>query len=243
MSVSGIDKETIKRLAKDVKDIIKNPLIQNRIFYKHDEDNMLKAKALIMGPKETPYANGAYLFEFEFPVNYPHSPPKVIYYTNDGLTRMHPNLYRSGKVCISLLNTWKGDQWSSCQSISSVLLTLCTILTKNPLLNEPGVKETDRDIENYNKIIEYKNISIGIVDVLSKKYFIEKFSEFRDIMCNEFRSNYGEILENIDNKIKYNGENVITAWYSSTTKIHSATLNYKLLKTQVVDLNNKIGKI
>ena len=67
MSVSGIDKETIKRLAKDVKDIIKNPLTKNRIFYKHDTDNILKGKALIMGPKDTPYENGAYLFEFEFP--------------------------------------------------------------------------------------------------------------------------------------------------------------------------------
>lgn len=243
MSVTGIDKETIRRLAKDVRDIIKNPLIQNKIFYKHDEENILRGKALIMGPKETPYANGSYLFEFEFPINYPHSPPKVIYYTNDGLTRMHPNLYRSGKVCISLLNTWKGDQWSSCQTISSVLLTLCTILTKNPLLNEPGVKETDKDIENYNKIINYKNISIGIVDVLNKNYFIEKFSVFRDIICDEFRSNYNKILECIDKNMKYNGYVVATAWYSSTTKIHNASLNYKQLRENIEKLYNKIGKI
>ncbi len=242
MATTVIEKETIRRLAKDVRDIIKNPLIKNRIFYKHDEENMLRGKALIMGAKETPYANGAYLFEFEFPTNYPHSPPKVIYHTNDGLTRLHPNLYRSGKVCISLLNTWKGDQWSSCQTISSVLLTLCTILTNNPLMNEPGVKETDIDIKNYNKIITYKNISVGRVDVITKNYFIEKFSDFREIICDEFRSNYNEILENIDNNMKYNNELVITAWYSTITKVHKACLNYKELRRNVVELYNKIAK-
>lgn len=239
MSVSGIDKETIKRLAKDVKDIIKNPLTKNRIFYKHDTDNILKGKALIMGPKDTPYENGAYLFEFEFPNNYPHSPPKVTYHTNDGFTRLHPNLYRSGKVCISLLNTWKGDQWSSCQTISSILLTLCTILTKDPLMNEPGVKKTDKDIVNYNKMITYKNISIGIINVLKKSYFIERFSEFRDTICNEFRSNYNSILENIDKNMKYNNEIIATAWYSSSTKTHTVILNYKQLRENIEELNKE----
>ena len=46
------------------------------------------------------------------------------YLTNDGKTRFNPNLYRNGKVCISLLNTWKGEQWTSCQTIESILLSL-----------------------------------------------------------------------------------------------------------------------
>ena len=37
-----INKESIQRLAKDVKDIIKNPLDENNIFYKHDDENILK---------------------------------------------------------------------------------------------------------------------------------------------------------------------------------------------------------
>ena len=69
MTEAVIGKETLKRLAKDVKEIIKNPLVENRIFYKHDEDNILKGKALIVGPEGTPYENGYYLFEFEYPTN------------------------------------------------------------------------------------------------------------------------------------------------------------------------------
>ena len=78
------------------------------------------------------------------------------------------------------MNTWKGDQWSSCQTITSVLLTLCTVLNEKPLLNEPGVKETDNDMINYNRIIRYKNIKVGVIDVLEKIYFRERFPEFRD---------------------------------------------------------------
>lgn len=233
-----ISKETINRLAKDVKQIIKNPLVENRIFYKHDEDNILKGKALIIGPEGTPYENGNYLFEFEFPVNYPHSPPKVIFHTNDGFTRFNPNLYRSGKVCISILNTWKGDQWSSCQTISSILLTLCTVLNENPLLNEPGVKETDKDIVSYNKILAYKNISVGIVNVLDKDFFTTKFSEFREIICQEFRNNYNKIVSQIEENIKDDGKELHTAWYSSYNsageyKPHRAVLSYKDLKKKI----------
>ena len=46
-----------------------------------------------------------------YPTEYPFKPPKVTYKTNDGFTRFNPNLYKNGKVCISLLNTWQGEQW------------------------------------------------------------------------------------------------------------------------------------
>ena len=123
-----ITQDTVKRLVKDVKEIMKNPLTSQGIFYQHDENDMLKGYAMIVGPKDTPYEDGFYFFEFKFPTNYPFSPPNVIYNTNDGRTRFNPNLYVNGKVCISILNTWKGEQWTSCQTISSILLTLASIL-------------------------------------------------------------------------------------------------------------------
>ena len=46
------------RLLQDVKDIIKNPLESQGIGYKHDESDMLKGTALIIGPQDTPYENG-----------------------------------------------------------------------------------------------------------------------------------------------------------------------------------------
>ena len=136
-----ISKETISRLLTDVKQIIKNPLSENGIYYVHDDTDLLKGYALIIGPSDTPYFGGNYFFQFKFPNDYPHSPPLVTFCTNGNNIRFNPNLYKCGKVCVSLLNTWTGEQWSSCQTITTVLLTLCTLLCKKPLLNEPGVTE------------------------------------------------------------------------------------------------------
>jgi hypothetical protein len=48
------------------------------------------------------------------------------------------------------------------------LLTLCTLLNDEPLLNEPGVTRFHQDREKYNQIIAYKNIDIAILQVLEK---------------------------------------------------------------------------
>jgi hypothetical protein len=57
-----ISKQTIQRLLRDVKDIIQHPLTSNGIYYIHDEEDMLKGYAMIMGPEGTPYFGG-YLLE------------------------------------------------------------------------------------------------------------------------------------------------------------------------------------
>ena len=45
-----ISKDTISRLLKDVKHIFKNPLTENGIYYIHDDTDMMKGYALIIGP-------------------------------------------------------------------------------------------------------------------------------------------------------------------------------------------------
>ena len=189
---------TVKRLLKDVKEIMKNPLISQGIYYQHDESDLLKGYAMIIGPSETPYFGGFYFFTFDFPANYPFSPPIVKYYTNDGVTRFNPNLYKNGKVCVSVLNTWMGEQWTGCQTISSVLLTICTLLCKNPLLNEPGIKEHDGDIEKYNQIIAYKNLDVAICQMLLKSTFFNNllFERFYQNMVEYFMNNFDSILNN-----------------------------------------------
>ena len=196
-AIITLSKETVMRLVKDVKEIIKTPLISHGIHYEHNETDMLKGKAMIIGPKDTPYADGFYLFEFKFPTNYPHSPPAVKFCTSDGLTRFNPNLYKNGKVCLSVLNTWNGEQWTGCQTISSILLVLCTLLNDSPLLNEPGVRKSHKDYNNYNKILEYKNIEVAIHDMIKSPATLEHFSMFIDIMKQSFLANYNIIIERI----------------------------------------------
>jgi len=197
-----ISKDTMNRLIKDVKEIIQHPLCDNGIFYSHDEENMLKGYAMIIGPSDTPYFGGYYFFELNYPVNYPYSPPHILYCTNAEKIRFNPNLYTNGKVCLSLLNTWKGEQWTSCQTISTILLTLCTVLIKNPLLNEPGIKKDHHDFEKYNTIIQYKNIDIAILQILQKKMgvFLDKFQVFDSEIKENFKKNAIKIRDYLEEK-------------------------------------------
>ena len=194
-----ISKETINRLLKDVKQIIKSPLTENGIYYIHDDTDMLKGYAMIIGPSDTPYFGGYYFFELNYPADYPHSPPKVKYWTNGNGIRFNPNLYTCGKVCVSLLNTWRGDQWTSCQSISTVLLTLCTLLCKDPLLNEPGVNRLANaaDMKNYDEIIMYSNLDVAICDIVLKKkgVYHDFFGNFESFIKEKFLENYDKYLD------------------------------------------------
>jgi len=230
-----LTKETVMRLVKDVKEIIKSPLTSHGIYYEHNDTDMLKGKALIIGPKDTPYAYGYYLFEFKFPTNYPHSPPSVKFYTGDGMTRLNPNLYKNGKVCLSVLNTWNGEQWTGCQTISSILLALCTVLNDAPLLNEPGIKNTHKDFDNYNKVIAYKNIEVAICDTIKGVERISNFSMFDTIMKQHFLTNYNVILQLIDKHIHQSIEVVNIILYNMST-----TINYKQLKEKVIKLKDEL---
>jgi ubiquitin-conjugating enzyme E2 Z len=231
-----IKKETIQRLVSDVKNLKKEPLHNEGIYYAHDETDMLKGYAMIIGPEDTPYFGGYYLFQFEFPSNYPFAPPKVTYETNNGYTRFHPNLYISGKVCLSMLNTWEGEKWSSVQTIRSVLLTIHSILNSNPLLNEPGITETHRDISNYNEIISYVNIKTAILDIVNKKILLPKYEVFYPDISLCFDKNKEKLLERIKEKQTQFPNPILLKTYVYSLK---QELNYTDLEKIFLD-NNKI---
>lgn len=199
-----ISRETTRRLLKDVRELIKNPLEDEGIYYKHDETEILKGYAYICGPKDSVYFGGNYFYEFKFPYDYPHRPPKVTFLNMggiDGQTRYHPNMYKNGKMCLSLLNTWKGDQWTGCQSIRTILLTILSILDNAPLLHEPGFTELSVDFNPYNKIIAYKNMEYSVCYILQNKaknldLIKEMFNEDIDKQYNKNKELIKELIEN-----------------------------------------------
>lgn len=193
MSSSITDLRT-KRILKDVKQIITCPLTDNGIYYHHQEEDITKGIAMIVGPADTPYFGGYYFFDLTYPVDYPFSPPVVKYMTNDGKTRFNPNLYKCGKVCVSILNTWSGEKWSACQTISSVLLTLCSILNDRPLLNEPGIDQNNPDFVPYQQSIEYVNIDFAICDAFNGINVKPPFTVFLPDMTQRMLDNADKIL-------------------------------------------------
>jgi len=91
------------------------------------------------------YEFGFFEFDIRFPPTYPLEPPSVrALTTNAGRTRFNPNIYAEGKVCLSILGTWRGtpgEDWSSAQGLESLLLSIQSLLSPNPYENEPGYEE------------------------------------------------------------------------------------------------------
>lgn len=218
---------SIKRIIKDVTQLIKEPLTNEGIYYSHDEDDINIGHALIIGPKDTLYQYGFYMFKFVFPESYPLKPPTVTYLTNNYNIRFHPNLYRNGKCCLSILNTWNGEQWSSCQSISTILLSLLLLFNNEPLLNEPGITKNHEDFENYNKLIKYYNYFTAFYEIGTNLLNIPCQRLFKDIINTHYNKNKKKVIEDISTLNGYK-TSIFIKIYSITALIDYDDLSQKL---------------
>ncbi len=218
---------SIKRIIKDVVQLIKEPLTEQGIYYKHDDDDINIGYALILGPKNTIYQYGFYLFKFIFTDKYPTKPPTVVYLTNNYNIRFHPNLYRNGKCCLSILNTWSGEQWSSCQSISTILLSLLILFNNDPLLNEPGITKRHIDYNNYNNVIQYYNYLTAFYEIGTNKINIPIRNIFKDIIDNYYKNNKEKVISHIQS-LNISKQNLYIKLYSI-----NAIIDYKGFITKI----------
>uniref|UniRef100_T1IP19 UBC core domain-containing protein n=1 Tax=Strigamia maritima TaxID=126957 RepID=T1IP19_STRMM len=144
-----------------------------------DEDRCTLLRVMIIGPEDTPYAGGCYLFDIFFPDRYPTVAPMVQFKTTGkGTVRFNPNLYSCGKVCLSLLGTWvgqEGERWNSeTSTILQVLVSIQSlILVSEPYFNEPGYEskigtEHGKKLsDGYNEDVRINNIKWAMVDQLN----------------------------------------------------------------------------
>ena len=188
----------IKRILSDMKDLNRSPLEEEGIYHYYDETNMQNCKIMIIGPQDTPYENGFYLFQFTFPPNYPFEPPAVKYCTQGNNIRFNPNLYVCGKVCLSLINTWEGPKWTSCQTIRSVLISLRGLVlgVKYPLQNEPGFESaTDTRAQGFNDVITHENYRTAVVQMMTNPP--PGFDIFLPQMLDYVKRNYHTYEKNL----------------------------------------------
>ena len=128
----------IRRLTKEVAALQRGDLSGLGIYTVFDEANIRQGRAMILGPEDSPYAFCPLVFTISVPEDYPLSPPAVKIDTSDGITRIHPNLYVHGKVCLSILGTYSGPNWVSTMNLETVLKSIFSLLNDNPIVNEPG---------------------------------------------------------------------------------------------------------
>ncbi|KAI9139737.1 ubiquitin-conjugating enzyme/RWD-like protein [Paraphysoderma sedebokerense] len=108
-----------KRIQKELADISLDPPPNCSAGPK--DDNLYEWVSTIMGPKGSPYAEGVFFLDINFPQDYPFKPPKVSFRTKI----YHCNINSQGNICLDILK----DQWSPALTISKVLLSICSLLT------------------------------------------------------------------------------------------------------------------
>ena len=113
-------------------------------------------RVLIIGPLGTPFQNAPFLFDlFLPPAKFPQEPPKVFFHSWAGGTRVSPNLYSEGKVCLSLLGTWSGDKTEVSRGTAlyylyDVLMHRTPILTVLECREKFDSSDSDFDTRSYH---------------------------------------------------------------------------------------------
>ena len=150
------------------------------VFVRADEDRPQYLRAVLTGLRGTPYADGAFVFDIYLPPTYPDKPLMMTHVTtgaklvsaNNGPGGFSPNLHKStGKVCLSLLGTWKGPGWDP--KTSNVYQALSTLLwmvlgAEHPYYMEPnhggweGTAPSGPGAKHSAKVVEYtERVRVG----------------------------------------------------------------------------------
>lgn len=110
-------------------------------------------RILLLGSLDTPYEYAPFIFDMHLDASFPNHPPALYFHSwTDGQGPCNPNLYEDGKVCLSLLGTWpgddKGETWSPDSTILQIIVSLLgLVLVKEPYFNEAGYEARVGSVE------------------------------------------------------------------------------------------------
>ena len=182
----------------------------------HDETSIDTIYVAIVGTPDTVYADGMYFFKFVFPPSYPFEPPTGTFLNwQNSKIRIHPNMYVNGKLCLSILGTWSGPSWTSAMTLTTIIVTIQSIMTDNPLVNEPSFElnaktsapRIHRSLQTYTdfaNLVRYVNYRYYIYRTIHKKeqplyeYFHKFIAEYyTPEKYRAIQQSYANMLENL----------------------------------------------
>lgn len=166
-------------------------------FNKEKIENLFRILMIGSQDLDNPYFGGFFTFKGKFPDQYPFYPPHVLAMTQGENTRFHPNYYVSGKCCLSILGTWSGPPWTSCQNLGTVSQSLKMLYIDNPITQEPSWEKcVDERAKTYKRIIAYRTLQVAVIKMLNHPP--KNFEVFIPIMEKYFLKLYPKYMEKID---------------------------------------------
>jgi ubiquitin-protein ligase len=244
---STTDKKLLRAIGKECSTFNKSLPVHygSSVLARVDTTNSRCMRVLITGPDNTPYDSGVYLFDVYAKDGYPGTNP-LMQFINHGGVRFNPNLYADGKVCLSLLGTWRGEaseNWNpKTSTLSQLFISVqAQILTDDPYYNEPGWElsygtsegiEKSKKYNNYIRQFNMQHAMLGIIEgALSGKY-----PEFKDAIIAHFSLKKDYILELCS---KWIGESFST----SNSAQHNFAMNKEKYMSTFEKLKQSLDKL
>ena len=124
-----------------------------------EDGNYFKWEVSIEGPENTIYEGSVMRALLMFPQDYPMNPPDMVF-----LTKMwHPNIFKNGKVCISILHKAQIDEtnpqetldekWRPVLGVREIILSVSSMLIC-PNIESPA--NIDAAVQYKSDPLEYK---------------------------------------------------------------------------------------
>jgi len=209
-----------KMLANQLRSILNEP-VEGFTVELADEANLFEWRVWIEGPKDTCYEGGIFQLSLSFPKDYPMSPPELKFVSDF----WHPNVFSTGKVCMSILHPPGEDvmsgelpeeRWLPTQSVTTIILSLFSVLN-DPNCASPA--NVDASVEWRNHRETFKNRCHKLVekairecpahvviphpetDVEQHRRRVQKFHEMnKDLDYEDFYENDAEEAGNENNE-------------------------------------------
>jgi len=161
----------IVKIVKDLKSIQEEPV--EGVFCEFvDESDVFEWRIFFEGPEGTPYQGGIFEARMKFPDDYPMAPPTLTILSEF----WHPNVYKDGRVCISILHSPGNDpmsgelpeeRWMPTQTVSTIMLSFQSMLS-DPNLASPANLDASlmyRDkkqefVEKTGKLVQAANMRV-----------------------------------------------------------------------------------
>jgi len=123
-----------------------------------EESDIYKWEVMVIGPPDTLYEGGFFKAILTFPKEYPLKPPKLKFISDI----WHPNIEKSGEVCISILHDPGEDKygyerpeerWLPIHTVATIMMSVISMLA-DP--NDESPANLDAAKEYRENLVEFK---------------------------------------------------------------------------------------